>query len=187
MGRVLVALLIIFFAIWPRPVSAEIIDRILAVVSGQIITRSDVEAALALGLVDARPGPDPISGGLEALVDRVLMLNEVRRVIPPEPPAAAVDARVARIRERFESPAALAKVLAASGIDEKVLRIYAADDLRLASHLAERFSGAVQLSDEEVRQVGEAARQKLADERRQNFIAAWVAELRRRADFRVLP
>lgn len=187
MGRVMVVLLVSVFAIWPRPVSAEIIDRILAVISGQIITRSDVEAALALGLVEARPGTDSVSGGLEALVDRVLMLNEVRRVIPPEPSAAAVDARVARIRERFESPAALARVLAASGIDEKVLRIYAADDLRLASHLDERFSSAAQLSDAEVRQVDENARQKLTDERRQNFIAAWIAELRRRADVRVLP
>ena len=35
-----------------RPVSAEIIDRILAVIAGQVITKSDVDAAVALGLAD---------------------------------------------------------------------------------------------------------------------------------------
>jgi hypothetical protein len=170
-----------------RPASGEVIDRVLAVVSGQIITRSDVEASLALGLVDARPGSDRISDGLQALVDRVLMLNEVRRVVPPQPTPATIDARIARIRERFDSPAALARVLAASGIDETVLRIYATDDVRLASYLDERFTAAAQPTDAEVAQAGEGARQKLTTERRQNLIAAWIAELRRRADLTVLP
>lgn len=185
MGAGLLAFLLV--AIVVRPVCAEIIDRVLAVVSGQIITKSDVEASLALGLIDARPGSDRISGGLQALVDRVLMLNEVRRVVPPQPAPATIDARITRIRERFDSPAALARVLAASGIDETVLRIYAADDVRLASYLDERFTGAALPTDEEVRQAGEAAREKLTNERRQNLIAAWIAELRRRADLTVLP
>ncbi len=46
-------------------------------------------------------------------------------------------------------------------------RIYAADDLRLASYLDERFSAASQPTDEEIRQAGEAARPKLVAERRQ--------------------
>ncbi|HTL02341.1 MAG TPA: hypothetical protein VL243_08945, partial [Vicinamibacterales bacterium] len=68
--------------------SGEIIDRIVAVVAGQIITKSDVDAATAFGLA-----PD-----LQALIDRTLMLNEVRRVAPPEPAAAALEARTAQIR-----------------------------------------------------------------------------------------
>ena len=78
-------------------------------------------------------------------------------------------------------------MLAASGIDESVLRLYAADDLRLASYLDERFSAASQPTDQELRQAGEAGRASLIAERRQNLIAAWVAELRRRADVTVLP
>jgi hypothetical protein len=170
-----------------KPASAEIIDRILAVISGQILTRSDVEAAVSLGVVEPPPGRDRIAAGLDALIDRVLMLNELRRVVPPEPGSAAIDARLDRMRSRFESPAALSRVLAASGIDETVLRIYAADDLRLSSYLEERFSGAAQPTDEEVRQAGEAARQRLFDERRQTLVGAWIAELRRRADITVLP
>lgn len=167
---------------------AEIIDRVLAILPGQIITLSDVEAALDLGLVEARAGTDRIAVGLNAVIDRVLMLNEVRRIAPPEPASAAVDTRVARMRQRFGSPAELARVLAARGIDETVLRLYAADDLRLASYLDERFSAAAQPTDEELRQSGgESARIRLTAERRNSLIAAWVAELRRRADVSVLP
>jgi hypothetical protein len=166
---------------------AEIIDRVLATLPGQIITLSDVEAALDLGLVEAPAGTDRLAGGLSAIVNRVLMLNEVRRVAPPEPSTAAIDARAARIRQRFSSSAELSRVLATRGLNESVLRLYAADDLRLASYLDERFTAASQPTDEEIRQAGEPARQRLTEERRQSLISAWTAELRRRADVTVLP
>lgn len=169
------------------PASGEIIDRVLAILPGQIITQTDVQAALDLGLVEAAAGSDRFATGLSALIDRVLMLNEVRRVTPPEPSVAAVEARVGRIRQRFDSPAALARVLAASGVDETVLRVYAADDLRLASYLEERFSAASQPTDQELRQMAEAARATLVIERRRSLIAAWTSELRRRADVTILP
>jgi hypothetical protein len=174
-------------ALWPISMSAEVIDRVLAILPGQIITLSDVEAALDLGLVEAPAGAERLAGGLSAVIDRVLMLNEVRRVTPAEPSTAAVDARVARIRQRFAGPADLSRVLAARGLDETVLRLYAADDLRLASYLDERFSGAAQPTDEEIRQAGESARQRLTDDRRRTLIGAWTAELRRRAEVTVLP
>ena len=167
-------------------VSGEVIDRVLAILPGQIITLSDVEAALDLGLVEAPADGDRIAGGLSAIIDRVLMLNEVRRVAPPEPSPAAIDARVARIRQRLGAPAEVSRVLAARGLDETVLRLFAADDLRLASYLDERFSAAAQPTDEEIRQAGEAARQRLTDDRRRTLIGAWTAELRRRADVTVL-
>jgi hypothetical protein len=186
MRRGLVAVMLAV-ALLASPASAEVIDKVLAVISGQILMKSDVEAALALGLVEPKPGADRVSGALDALIDRVLMLNEVRRVVPPEPSAASIDARLARIRARFESPAALSRVLDASGIDETVLRMYAADDLRLTSYIGERFSGAAQPTDEEIRQAGESARQRLFSERQQTLVGAWVAELRRRADLTVMP
>ena len=167
-------------------VSGEVIDRVLAILPGQIITLSDVEAALDLGLVEAPADGDRIAGGLSAIIDRVLMLNEVRRVAPPEPSPAAIDARVARIRQRLGAPAEVSRVLAARVLDETVLRLFAADDLRLASYLDERFSAAAQPTDEEIRQAGEAARQRLTDDRRRTLIGAWTAELRRRADVTVL-
>jgi hypothetical protein len=170
----------------PVGVRAEVIDRVLAILPGQIITLSDVEAALDLGLVEVPGGSERLAGGLSAVIDRVLMLNEVRRVAPAEPSSAAVDSRVARIRQRFGGSAEVSRVLAARGLDETVLRLYAADDLRLASYLDERFSAAAQPTDDEIRQAGESARQRLTDDRRRTLIVAWTAELRRRADVTVL-
>jgi len=167
--------------------SAEIIDRVLAILPGQIVTLSDVEAALDLGLVEAPAGADRIAGGLSALINRMLMLNEVRRVAPAEPTPAAIDARVSRIRERLGSPADMARVLSARGLNDTVVRLFAADDLRLAAYLDERFSSAAQPTDDEIRQAGESARQRLTDERRRTLVEAWTAELRRRADVTVLP
>ena len=187
MRRVLVFALGFWLLALGSVAHAEIIDRVLAILPGQIITLSDVEAALELGLVEAPAGSDRIAAGLSAVIDRVLMLNEVRRVSPPEPSAAAVDARVGRIRQRFSGPAELSRVLAARGLDETVVRLYAADDLRLASYLEERFTAAAQPTEEEIRQAGESARQHLTDERRRTLIGAWTAELRRRADVTVLP
>jgi len=174
-------------ALCPVSVRGEVIDRVLAILPGQIITLSDVEAALDLGLVEVPADTERVAGGLTAVIDRVLMLNEVRRVTPAEPSPAAIEARVARIRQRFAAPADLSRVLAARGLDETVLKLFAADDLRLASYLDERFSAAAQPTDEEIRQAGEAARQRLADDRRRTLIGAWAAELRRRADVTVLP
>ena len=194
--RVLVvAFCSLFFALCPLPSAlcpacvsarAEIIDRVLAILPGQIITLSDVEAALDLGLVDTPAGGNRIADGLSAVIDRMLMLNEVRRVAPAEPSPAAIEARVALIRQLIGAAADVARLLAARGLDETVLRLYAADDLRLASYLDERFSAAAQPTDDEIRQAGESARQRLTDDRRRTLIAAWTAELRRRADVRVL-
>jgi hypothetical protein len=157
-------------------VSAEVIDRIAAVVGGQIITKSDVDAAAAFGL----------ASNLQELIDRTLMLNEVRRVAPPDPPAPALEARMARIRANFATPEAFAHALELSGLDEAAVRFYAADDLRLSAYLDERFLSASQPSDGEVRQAGESARPRLIAEHRQTLVNAWIAELRRRADITVL-
>ena len=156
--------------------SAEIIDRIVAVVAGQIITKSDVDAAAAFGLA-----PD-----LQALIDRTLMMSEVRRVAPPEPAPAALEARAAQMRAGFATPDAFVRALEIGGLDDAAVRSYAADDLRLSAYLDERFSSASLPTEEEIRQVGEAARARLTAERRQILVNAWIAELRRRTEITVI-
>ncbi len=156
--------------------SAEVIDRIVAVVGGQIITKSDVDTAAALGL----------ASDLQELIDRALMLSEVRRVAPPDPTTAAVEARIARIRARFATAETFARALELGGLDEAAVRVYAADDLRLSAYLDERFSTASQPSEDEVRQADDSTRARLVAERRQTLVNAWTAELRRRTDITVL-
>src|SRR5688572_6349836 len=80
---------------------AELIDRVLAVVEGQLITLSDVRAVTLLGLEPVSPGPDQIRGALDKLIDRQLMLVEVDRYGPPEPALSTIEAGVQAVRGRF--------------------------------------------------------------------------------------
>jgi hypothetical protein len=143
-------------------VSAEVLDRVLAVVAGQIITLSDVVAARELGLETPPAGTDPVRGVLSKLIDRELILDEVERYAPPEPSADAVDRELAAVRARFPSRDALDATLARCGIDENHLRETLRQNLRIRAYLDQRFSG--------------------ADARRQAAIDDWLAGLRRRAD-----
>src|SRR5262249_29138765 len=60
-------------------VSAETIDRVLAVVGGQVIMLTDVTAARDLGLQAADTAADPVRAILSKLIDRELILAEVDR------------------------------------------------------------------------------------------------------------
>ena len=142
--------------------SGETIDRVLAVVAGQLITLSDVTAARDLGLERADGAPDPIRAILSKLIDRGLILAEVDRYAPPEPAAAAVSERVEQVRARFPSPAAFDAALARSGVDQRHLRETLRQELRILAYLDQRFPA--------------------ADDRRRSLIEEWVSGLRRRGD-----
>ena len=144
------------------PARAEIIDRVLAVVGGQLITLSDVTAARDLRLVPPEQTADPIRAILSKLIDRELVLAEVERYAPPEPTAEAVDVEVRRVRARFDSDAAFDAALTRSGMDEKHLRETLREDLRIRAYLDQRFSA--------------------ASDRRDEAMAEWLTGLRRRGD-----
>ena len=58
----------------------EVIDRMMAVVAGDLILQSDVTAAVEFGLVPPAPSDDVTRTVLAQLVDRSLMLAEVEPV-----------------------------------------------------------------------------------------------------------
>jgi hypothetical protein len=142
--------------------SAEVIDRVLAVAAGQVITLSDVTAAADLGLQTADGAADPVRAVLTKLIDRELVLAEVERYSPAEPSTAAVDREVERVRQRFPTAAAFDAALQRSGIDEKHLRETLRQDLRIRSYLDQRFSAAT--------------------DRRAALVEDWMAGLRRRGE-----
>src|SRR2546423_15087840 len=84
----------------PSLARAEVIDRVLAVVGGQLITLTDVIAARDLRLVPAQAAPDPIPPAPSKLLDREPVPPEVAPHAPPDPPGepAAPEARPARAR-----------------------------------------------------------------------------------------
>lgn len=154
--------IVILLGLLGARIGAETIDRVLAVVSGQLITLTDVIAARDLGLQSADGAADPVRAVLTKLIDRELVLVEVDRYAPQEPTVEAVDRELLRVRARFASPAALDAALARSGIDEQHLRETLRQDLRVASYMDQRFTA--------------------SEDRRQAAIVEWMAGLRRRAD-----
>ena len=181
---------------------AEVVDRVLAVVAGDLILLSDVRAAREFGFVSAE-GADAEARVLARLIDRALILAEVERFAPPEPDAASVGKGVAAVRERFASPEAFAAALARVGIEERHLREHIRQDLRMAAYLDQRFTTVPPPEESVVRHYREhpelytrngvlvpfeTARveimQALTAQNRQAVVDEWLAGLRRRADIR---
>lgn len=177
-----------------------VVDRVLAVVNGHLITLSDVRTVLTLHLVDPQKEPDVTGAALERLVDRMLILDEVDRYAPPEPDRSAVDARLAEV-ERL-GPADRTAWLASLGVSEAWLRQWLRDDLRMRSYIELRFSEIAQATDDDLEnyfrqhqpalagtpqtapsaEAQQVAREQLREEKRRVIVADWIAGLRRRAD-----
>jgi hypothetical protein len=197
--------LTLFVVLSAASFAAPIIDRVMAVVSGSIITLSDIEASTAVGIITPPKGPDPIGGALNELIDRTLMLIEVDRYAPPEPRPELLEARVRELRAHLGTTDP-ERQLSKYGLSEEALRGLARDDLRLQAYLNQRFASVDPVTDEEVERYyrehqwefsRDGAVQPLADvrqevigrvmaTRRTQMIGDWLKGLRSRADVTIL-
>jgi hypothetical protein len=179
-----------------------VLDRVIARVEGNAIMLSDARAALRLGLVERSADADQTLAAMRWLIDRRLVLGEVARFAPAEPPAAALQTEVTAIKARAGSPADLAALEKTTGYGEQQIRDIARDNLRIQAYLNQRFGSSVQPNDDEVGQyyrthlddftvngrvipfveAEPTARQRAAAERRRTVISDWMRDLRQRAD-----
>lgn len=182
-------------------VNAEVIDRVLAVVDGVVITLSDVAAASALGLVPEENSDDRTGAVLARLINRQLILGEVDRYAPSEPSNESIEQELQSIRSRFASTDAYNVALTRLGLDDKRLRQTVRDSFRIRAYLEQRFA-VPSPGDEELRRYYrehsqeftkdgqtvpfETARaqieETLVTARREVLVDEWVNGLRRRAD-----
>ena len=188
-------------ATWQVPARAEIVDRILAVVDRELITLSDVSAALRLGLVPATPqGADAVRGALDALIARQLELREANRYQPPEPTPAQVEARLDAVRARFSAPSDFERILVLTGLSDDQLRLRLREDMRIEAYLGQRFGAARPPSAQEMaeyyrthqaefttpagirsfEEVREEVRTRLGAIERAALISDWLESLRKR-------
>ena len=203
-----IRVLVVFVALFGvgRPLRAEVIDRILAVVDAQIVTLSDARAALKFALVPDDVSADPIAAVLQRLIDRRLMLAEVDRYAPPEPAPVAVDAAMAVVERRFKDTLEMEIALNQSAMSREELRRYVRDTLRLETYFQQRFSNVVQPSEDEIllyyrehaaeftvagkvqslEAAREAVRTAVIREQRDVLVRQWVEGLRRRGAVQVL-
>jgi hypothetical protein len=185
---------------------AEVIDRILAVVEGQLITLSDVRAVTRLGLEGAPQGGDPIQAVLDTLIDRQLILVEVDRYAPPEPSTAEIDAQLLAVQKPYGDALAFEIVLGQLGWARDDVRRYVRDELRIERYLQQRFNATIQPTNDELAayyrihsdrftkdgvlapfaSVTEEVRAMFVSERRSILVREWLAGLRRRANIQQL-
>ena len=185
---------------------AEVIDRILATVGGALILQSDAIAATRLGFVELPAQGDRLQFALDRLIERRLMLIEVDRYAPPEPPRPLLDERMQQIDQRIGSGERLDAILRETGFSVEQLRLYVRDDLRIEGYVQQRFGAAYRPSEEEIsayyrsheaeftrdgrlrsfEEVRDAARASLLAERQTELVREWMAGLRRRTEVNVL-
>ena len=174
------------------------LDRVLARIATEPITQTDVEALVEFGLVDARSPSDPAA--VHQAIDRQLVLKEVGRFPPPEPPAAAVDQQLATMKARVGDR--LGDLMRFTGLDDARVRGLARDTVRIRTYLEQRFGLSSQVGEEEARKYFEAhrddftrngkpstfeeaateARQRAATARLQGSVTQWLQDLRSRSD-----
>ena len=198
------AIVLALLAAAAMPVGAQVLDRVIAVVSGTVIMLSDARAALTLGLFDPGTARDPIEAAMRWLIDRQLVLDEAGRGDRVEADPGALDQALAAARQRFASDADYRRALAGLGLDDKGVRRLVRDTLAARLYLDRRFESVLPATEEELREyyASHAAgftrngrqlsyEDALADltatvqqQRRSQATAAWMERLRRRADIR---
>ena len=182
--------------------AGELVDRVLAVVSGSVITLSDARIALAFKAVDTAGAADPIAVALRWLIDRQVVLDEVSRYDPGGIENTRVAAGLARIRSAYPSDEAFAAGLERLGLDQAGARRWVEDSLRMQDYLERRFDTMFPPTDEELLEyftrnsarfirggvvpsfdaAREEVRAVVQAERQREAVDSWLTRLRRRAN-----
>ena len=179
---------------------AQVFDRVLATVDGHMVTLSDLRATTTLGLTPAGATTSS-EAALDRWIERLLVLQEVDRFAPPEPPAAAVASRLAAVLTPLGTPDQAQTTLTHLGIDEAWVRRWVRDDLRIQTYTDQRFAGSLEPTGEELEnyyrehaaefvrdgrelssdEAHALAREHVMAARRRALVADWLDGLRRRA------
>ena len=204
MRRVMVmAIVVVAVLTAPRLAAAQAIEGVLARINqDEIITRLDVRQARMLKLVPV--ATDAERAYVDALIDRRLMLAEVARYSPPEPTPDAIATRRRQWEATLDPGANLADSIARAGMTDAAVQSWLRDDLRLRAYLDRRFPASPSVVRDDLLkyyrehpaeftvggslrpfdEVETEVRSRVSAAARSAAIAAFVAELRRRADIR---
>jgi peptidyl-prolyl cis-trans isomerase SurA len=190
----------------PAAAEAKSVDRVLAVVDDDPILASDVERVAGLALDPRRPGEDDRGFRrrvLDGLIEQRLRFHEVEKFGFSEVPADAVDVQVAALRSQFPAAGAFERRLAALGMNLAALRQLLTRQILVLAYVDERVGPRVFVGLEDIRRyyesvlvpeaaksaqeapaledVRERIRGVLREERLNEEIQRWTAQLRERA------
>jgi len=185
----------------------RLVDRVVAVVDEDPILASDVERAVALGLVvrEAGESDDELRRrALDGLIEQRLRLHEIARFGLEDASIAEVDRQFEALRAGFADEAAWRAELDRLGLDEPGVRQLLARQLSILAYVEERLGPRIFVGVEEIRrhydeelvpslaaeglapppieEVRESIRAVLRARRLNEEIERWTADLRAAAD-----
>jgi len=180
----------------------KLVDEVVAVVDAHSITLSELSAETRIHLVEqqgaqvasAIPDRGLLAASLRRLVEERVILAEVDRLRLFDLERAEVDAAVARFRQRFPTAEVYTRFLDSIELTPDELAASLSRDLRVARYLDNRLKLAAQVREGELDEAMKAypgvdrasLRQRLAREKYERLLEGLLADLRRKADVRIL-
>ncbi len=163
MEQTTLSVIILFIAaLWiAAPGYAEIVDRVVAVVNGEVITLSMMEDAMSAIWTDTKELPESRQDALRRLIDRKLTLQEARRmgaevVVSEE----GVSQEVAETAARFASPEEFSRALKQRGITQKYLEKILMEEIMIEETVNRKFRLFVDVTDLEASEFFEQNKKK---------------------------
>ena len=139
--------------------SQQLLDRVVARVGATPITQTDVDAAVAFGVIDRQAG-EPV----KQMIDRRLILAEVNRFPPPEPDFRVVQDLMVKMKATAGPD--VNAVMKRTGVDDNRLSELARETLRIRSYVLQRFGNSARSEEQ---------------------MARWLSDLRARGDVAEVP
>lgn len=142
----------------PQPASAEVVDRIVAIVNGNVILQSDWDEALSFeALLTNRSLPqfseDDRRAVLDQLIDQELLREQMKSADSPHASDADVSARVAAARKLYpqaSSDQGWQQILAQYHLTEKALIAHVRQEIELMRLVDARLRPAVQIDSKSI-------------------------------------
>ena len=194
-------------AVFALPASAEIIDRIAAIVDDEAITTSEIDQLAMVRFFERGAGEDEEEYRRRILANAIAQMLRYRDVLrfgAIEVTSAEVDARIEQIRRRFSSDEAFLDALTTAEMSIEQLEAIAKRQIQVEAYINERFSPMIFVSLEEIERyyrdvwvedrmarglellplgsVREEIRGQLKSEQLEQEIERWTSELRERAN-----
>jgi hypothetical protein len=146
MRRFLVAMLLAL------PAAAVTVDRIAAVIDGQVLTVSEISQMVELRFFPRLGDSDEDYRRevLDALIAQALRYRDVERFGAQDIPADTIEARVVEIQRRFPSETEVNAALARAELTADELRALVKRQLQVEAYIQERFAPLVFVTNEEI-------------------------------------
>ena len=129
--------------------SAELVDRIVAIIDREVVTLSEAEQASEIARV--RTGASaPLVSVVERLIESRLVDREVERFTGEPLSPELVDSALQELRARFSSESAFREMLTRSGLSEDELRATLRRQIVVARYLEQRFRPLTFVTEEQI-------------------------------------